>query len=447
MGAKNKSYSIHLIILLAAVSLPLLVSFLKYANREDAEDLSYNKPNLVGIVISNEKPKFNLTNWFDGSFQKDAEEYDNDHWAFKEAAVRFNNQLYYDFFNQLRVNNFVSGKEHYVFGEGYIFSAYGDDIVPREKFMTLLEKARIVKDSLAAHGTDLIIGIAPGKGAYAEEYIEDKYKHPVKLRNYDQFKEIAVKKGHHVLDLFDYFMKMKKGTKYPLFTRFGHHWSYYGECLAVDSIIGYIESIRHTDLPDLKWDEIEVVDTARSRDADVLKSMNLYRNPQQDMKLAYPKTYFEEDSIKNQTRVLVLGDSYWYGPVYMGISQRAFGYGDFWYYYNRVVPQREPGVKLEAWELDLKNEIQGYQVIMLMYADGNLPTYGNGFIEDLYEMYTHPKEFEVRRVQNRQVQSYSKQIRENPTLLKKSTKKSNDLQIPLDSAIKMDARKMAGVGN
>jgi hypothetical protein len=36
-------------------------------------------------------------------------------------------------------------------------------------------------------------------------------------------------------------------------------------------------------------------------------------------------------------------------------------------------------------------------------------------------------------------------VRETPALLKKSTQKSNYLQIPLDSAIKLDAMKMAGL--
>jgi hypothetical protein len=447
MAAKQKTYSIQHVLLLVAVFLPMLLTYVKYSKRVDAEDKDYNKPNLVGLVISNDKPEFTWSNWLDGSYQKNAEDYDNDHWALKESMVRLNNQFYYDAFNQLRVNGFVSGKENYVFAEGYIFSAFGDDLDKREKIVTRLEKARVVKDSLKAHGIDLILGFAPGKGAYCEEFISDKYKHKVNTRNYDIFREEALKKGHNVLDLFAYFETLKPNAKYPLFTRFGHHWSYYGECLAVDTIIGYIEQLRHTDMPDIKWDQIEVVDTARSRDADVLKSMNLYSNPPQNMKLAYPLIQFENDSIKNRTRVLTLGDSYWYGPVYMGVSQQAFGYGDFWYYYNRVVPQRESGVKLEVWELDLKKEIESYQVIMLMYADGNLPGYGNGFIEDVYEMYTHPKEFEARRAQNKQVQSYAKQIRENPALLKKTTKKSNDLQIPLDSAIKLDARRMAGIGN
>lgn len=445
MVSKKRSYSIHHLVLLFALLLPMLVAWMRYSGKESEDDKSYNKPNLTGIVISDEIPKFSRSAWLDGSYQSASEDYENDHWAFKEICVRLNNQLYYDLFNQLRVNGFVSGKENYVFSENYIYSAYGDDLVKREKYEVLLEKARVVKDSLAKRGIDLIIGLAPGKGVYCSEYIEDKYKHAYKFRNYDQFREIAVQKKHNVLDLFAYFEKLKPTSKYPLYPKFGHHWSYYGECLAVDTIIAYIENLSHTDMPDLQWSEIEVVDTARSRDADVLKSMNLYSNPEQNMKLAYPLISFENDSLKNRTRVLVLGDSYWYGPVYMGINQQAFGYSDFWYYYNRVVPQRVAGEKLEVWQLDLKAEVEAYQTIMLLYADGNLSAYGNGFIEDLYEMYTNPSAFAARMAKNKQIQGFAKQIRETPVLLKKATKNSKDLEIPLDSAIKIDAMKMAGL--
>lgn len=447
MAAKQKTYTVHHLVILVGIILPMIVAWFKYKAREGADDITYNKPGLVGLVISDEKPKFSWTAWFDGSYQAEQEDYDNDHWAFKEVLVRLNNQLYYDLFNQLRVNGFVSGKDNYVFSESYIYAAFGDDLVERKKFEVLLEKARVVKDSLKARGIDLIIGLAPGKGAYCNEFVDDKYRHTYHTRNYDQFKEIALAKKHHVLDLFDYFEKLKPNTKYPLYPKFGHHWSYYGECIAVDTIISYIEQLRGTDMPDLKWTKVDVVDTARSRDADVLKSMNLWDAPSQNMQLAYPVAEFEDDSAKNKTRVLVLGDSYWYGPVYMGINQKAFGYGDFWYYYNRVVPQRVAGEKLEVWQLDLKAEVEAYQVIMLLYADGNLPGYGNGFIEDLYEMYTAPQTFSQRMERHKQIQSFAKQIRETPYLLKKVTKDSKTLEIPLDSAIKREAKKMAGIVN
>jgi len=434
MAKKIKTYSAHSVIALIAIALPLIFSFIK-------ED---NKPNLIGLVISDEKTKFSVKDWFNGTYQSETEDYNNDHWAFKESSVRLNNQFYYRAFNQIRVNNFVIGKEDYVFSEGYIFSAFGDDLLKEEKVRDFLNKAKVVQDTLKKKGIDLMLVFAPGKGAFNKEFIEDKYVHPVKNTNYNLYVSNSKTIGNHVLDLFSYFQKLKPVSPYPLFPRFGHHWSYYAECLAIDTIIGYIENLHQTDLPDIHWDKIEVVDTARSRDADVLNSMNLYANPEQNMKLAYPNVQFENDSIKNQTRVLTIGDSYWYGPVYMGVGRLSFAGGQFWYYNNKVVPSPN-GEKVEVWELDFKKEIESNHVIMLLYSDGNLPNFGNTFINDAYELYTSPKTFYIRSERNKQIQAYAKQIREAPVLLKKSTQKSKDLQISLDSAIKIDALKMAGL--
>ena len=100
MPAKTKTYSIHCIVALIAIAFPLLISFTK----------KDNKPNLIGLVISDEKPKFSISTWLDGSYQSLTEDYNNDHWAFKEKMVRINNQFYYTAFHQIRVNGFVIGK-------------------------------------------------------------------------------------------------------------------------------------------------------------------------------------------------------------------------------------------------------------------------------------------------------------------------------------------------
>ena len=154
MAAKTKTYSVHTILALIAIALPLLLSFV---SRD-------NKPNLVGLVISDEKPKFSWADWFNGSYQEETEDYNNDHWAFKEQMVRLNNQFYYTVFNQIRVNNFVIGKEDYVFSENYIFSAFGDDLMEEKKVSSLLEKAKVVQDTLKKKGikTEPAFGILLG---------------------------------------------------------------------------------------------------------------------------------------------------------------------------------------------------------------------------------------------------------------------------------------------
>jgi hypothetical protein len=444
MASKTKTYSSLLFLALVLLFLPMLVTFMKYQKRESPDDVSYNKPNLTGIVISDNKPEFSWSNWFSGTYQIESEDYNNDHWAFKETMVRLNNQFYYKAFNQIRVDNFVIGKNDYAFSEGYIFAAFGDDLLPEKKITTLLEKAKVVQDTLKKKGIDLLLAYAPGKGSFCKEFVEDKYVHPIKNTNHNIFVANSQRLGLNYLDLYDAFEKAKSTTPYPLFPKFGHHWSYYGECFASNLIIKAIEKLHNCDLPDLSWDNVEVVDSARYRDADVLKSMNLYANPPQNMKLAYPDIKFEMDSAKNTTRVLTISDSYWYGPVYMGVPQNCFAGGQFWYYFNKVIPSPKPGEKVEVWELDLKKEIESNQVIMLLYSDGNLHNFGNNFINDAYELYTSPKTYYARSETNKQIQVFAKQIRDAPGLLKKATKKSNDFRIPLDSAIRLDAMKMAG---
>ena len=444
MAAKKRTYSLHTLLTLLVIMWPLLLTYIKYSKKESVEDTTYNKPDLTGLVISDEKPGLSRGSWFSGAYQRESDDYDNDHWALKSWMVRANNQLYYDWFKQMRVNGFVIGKEDYIFSESYIFSAFGDDLMKEEKVRTLLEKAKVIQDTLDKKGIKLLLVYAPGKGEYCKEFVQDKYVHPVNQTNHDLYIKYTKQLGLNHLDIYDWFNKLKSGTPYPLFPKFGHHWSYYGACLASDTIIKHIEELTGRDLPALGWNNVDVVDSSRSRDADVLKSMNLLTPPSQNMKLAYPNLLFETDSTKNTTRVLTVSDSYWYDQVYMGIPANCFAGGQFWYYYNKVIPSPRQGEKVEVWQLDLKKEIESNKVIMLLYSDGNLPTFGNAFIPDVYELYTSPKTYNERYNRNLQLLTYAKQVRESPVLLKKATVASSEQGISLDSAIKAEASNMMG---
>src|SRR5688572_12190919 len=177
MAAKNKIINGSIWIAFLALAFPMLYAFIK-------ED---NKPKLAGLVISDKKPELNSENWLSGAYQSEMDDYNNDHWALKEITVRLNNQFYYTAFNQIRVNGFVTGKDNYVFSEGFIFSAFGDDFIGEEKIKSRINKAKVIQDSLKRHGVDLLFVFAPGKGEYCKEFIEDKYVHPVKNTNHAEY--------------------------------------------------------------------------------------------------------------------------------------------------------------------------------------------------------------------------------------------------------------------
>jgi hypothetical protein len=440
--ANTKTYSIHTLIALITMFIPLLVGIYKYTTRENKDDISYNKPNLPGLVINDKAPKLSIKTWFSGEYQSEREDYNNDHWAFKEKMVRANNEFYYSAFNQLRVNQFVSGKENYVFAEAAIQSHYGNDFIGEKNIKEYIRKCKVLQDTLAKKGVSLILCYAPGKGIGASKYIEDKYKQPIKKTNYEVLAAESKRQNINHIDLVSYFHKIKDTCRYPLYARFAHHWTNYFDCLASKEIITYIENLRKVNLPDITWGSIELSDTARSRDNDVARSMNLLKLPPQAQPLAYYKYDFNDSITPNNTRVLTVGDSYWYGIVFMRVPQYCFAGGEFWYYNNKVVPSRVAGEKIEAWQLDLKESIESNEAILVMGSDPAFPKLGWGFIEDAYELYTSPKTYKARYEKEFQLKTFSKQIRESPTLLKKSTRLSEQLQISLDSAIKLDALKL-----
>ncbi|GIV27288.1 MAG: sugar O-acetyltransferase [Bacteroidia bacterium] len=408
------------------ITLPTIHTFLK----------KDNKPNLTGIVMLEKRPELNKENWFSGYYQKQTDDFNNDHWAWKEWMVRWNNQLYYSLFNEIRVNGFVAIKDNYVISKSYILSAYGDDFIGEDKIKEKCRKAKVIQDSLKRKNIDLVFLIIPGKGRMCEEKIPEKYKHSVKATNYHVFVKYFKEYKINYLDLQKWFVDdLKKREKHLLFAKFAHHWTNYAECLAVDTIVKYLEKLRQKPFPHIVWDDVEISDTPRSRDADILKSMNLAINPSYNEKYSYPDYGFEVDSSLEKQKVLVIGDSYWYGPVYMGVNRYLFGDGQFWYYYNKVIPTPKPGEKVEVWQLNFRESIENNDVIMLAYSDGNLSNLGNQFIEEMYLMYTNPEQFTEYWSNKQQLQYYARQIRETPEYLKKATIFSEENKITIDSAI------------
>jgi len=138
---KNKSLNIFVFISFAALCFPMIVGLIKN-----------NKPNLAGIVINDVNPdsllKQDKSMWFSGEYQSLKDDYNNDHWAFKELFVRLNNQFYYNAFNQIRIDQFVAGKDGYVIAEAAIHSYYGNDFIGDEKIKEFVRKCKVLQDTL-----------------------------------------------------------------------------------------------------------------------------------------------------------------------------------------------------------------------------------------------------------------------------------------------------------
>jgi hypothetical protein len=144
-----------------------------------------------------------------------------------------------------------------------------------------------------------------------------------------------------------------------------------------DSLIKKVSALAQKPFPSLKLTRIEQDHTPRDRDDDIELGMNLLRNLP-DFKMAYPK--FKVQPLKagqKPPRVLVIGDSFYYGMYNWGMMNNVFEGGEFWYYnHERLVPGKET-----TYIKDIKNyseEVGQFDVVVLLLTEANLPRFGFG---------------------------------------------------------------------
>ena len=92
---------------------------------------------LDGDFILNEKPVFEDSCWFDGSFQSKYNDYIEDHIGFRNFFVRLNNA--FDFYINKKSNaeGVIVGKENYLFEYDYIRAYKGDDFIGKKTFQCI----------------------------------------------------------------------------------------------------------------------------------------------------------------------------------------------------------------------------------------------------------------------------------------------------------------------
>ncbi len=344
---------------------------------------------LNGSFTISEDPQFSFSTWFDGTYQTEKQNYLNESFGFRSFFVRTYNQMQYSLYDQVRANGVILGKSGYLYEENYIKAHLGRDFIGEDKIAEKIEKLKRIEDTLKSKGIKLVIVFAPGKGSCYPEFIPERYNPGYRTTtNYEVYKKQILQKEFCFLDFNAWFRKMKPTSPHPLFPKTGIHWSKYGELLAADSIIKYINTIqRNKKIPELLIGEIEVSNTMRDSDDDIEKGMNLLFNIE-DLPMGYPQ--FEVPMKKNNAKVLTVADSYYWGMFNWGMSRDAFNEGQFWFYNVQIYPDSYEA-PLNVSDINIIEEVEKNDVVILMSTDANLFKFAFGFIDQLYEAYFGPK--------------------------------------------------------
>jgi hypothetical protein len=346
-------------------------------------NLKEEKP-LQGAINITPYDSLSWEKWFNGKYQENNTKYFNDNFGFRSTLIRLNNQKHYSLFNRARANGVKIGKENYLYEEHYIKTYFGLDKIERSKVDSVSNRLAEISRKLEDKGKHLVVLLAPGKGSYYPEYFPEDYSNIEKgVTNYHLYKEAFGRDQINVLDFHTWFRQMKEDAKYPLFPKCGIHWSKYGEYLAADSLIKYIEKKTNKELPHIMLRDIVVQDENIEGDYDIGDGMNLLFDLD-TYPMAYPQYKYSELVDNSSPKVLVVADSYYWGMFNKGMSRDCFGDGQFWYYSKQIYPDSyEAPVKTD--EVDAIKLMEDHDVVVIISTDANLYKFPFGFTELLCE--------------------------------------------------------------
>jgi hypothetical protein len=348
-----------------------------------------NIKNLFGAFTPAPEPKFTLEKWFTNKYQEETEAYVNEHFGFRNSLVRMHNQIQYSIFNEAHARGVIVGKKDYLYELNYIKAYYGTDFKGYDSIDEKVKKIALIRDTLEKLGVHVIPIFACGKGSFFPEFIPDSMRTVKKITNYEVFTQDFKKYAIPYIDFHSYIRSIKGKSKYPIYTKYGIHWSQNTMVLVADSILKYIEKNYSYSMPKIKITHLTESKIFQGTDFDIAQGMNLLYYPS-DSILAYPEfTYINPKQI-HKPKVITIADSYWWGIYNYGIPQTCFDTHQFWYYYNSIYPEINNSA-LTISDINIKKEIENQNFIFIMATDATLPDIGWGFINTVYNIYYSKK--------------------------------------------------------
>lgn len=403
----------------------------------------YKEIPLQGEFVPAPKSTLSVENWFNGSFQSVEEKYRPEHTGFRPFFVRIYNQINYSLLANSPNVNIVLGKNDYLFDTKHVNAYLGKDFVGDEEIRLKVLKLENVLDTLKSLNKQILVVLAPSKVRYFSEYIPERYLIQKKDKsNYEQLAKQLSKSKVQYIDFSAWFLSQKQKSKYSLMNKFGIHWTKYGEFLAMDSLINYMSEKYNWNLPKARYRKLTLTHTPQFTDRDMLDPLNLLLQ-KDDQLLAYPDVYIDTTKAdKKRPRILVVGDSFYWGMYYWGMCNEVFDRGEFWYYNRVVYPEIfENGkiVQREPMFTDMHKIIDKFDIIVFSQTEQNLNDLGFSFIERLYASFLpniNEEEKEIR------IKYYIELIKKDPKWYESVKEKAKKWNKPLEEALRIDATYM-----
>lgn len=352
-------------------------------------------PYTSNIVV--EKQDLTFKTYLDGSYQEYLAQLARQKTGFREFFCRCHNLVAYTCFGKIANPNVVEGKHHEFFLKGNIEDVMGKLLVrnygtvdnAKVEAQKNVQATLRLMDTLRQHGTQFLFVFCPTKPAVYPEYLPDGYIDSLSdfsLAEYyiELFKENDIP---HI-DFYTYFKSIKSDFPYPLYTRFGSHWSEATIPFVADSILRKLE-----DETDYRFPAIEVIDPNLNRDysdqdGELETSIDLLL-PLCKPKVSRPVFNLTDTLGKNRPNLLVVGDGY-FTPLQGSCFVEAFNRWDFWLYNRTSISSRpELNWKYLNQLFGTAETLKQADIVIALYTSNYLLNYMSGFTQSAQELYAN----------------------------------------------------------
>lgn len=348
---------------------------------------------LGGVYETFEDPKLSIKSWKEGDFQSSKDSYLQANFGFRKPLLRYRYQSMYSFYAMSKMEDFIVGKEGYIFEKPYLDADKGKDFIGEEKIDLMVSKIEAVQQKLKEIGLSFLIVITPSKAHYHKEYLPYPYNNNNNYKtNYKEYIKRFNNKNISLLNINTWFLSLKEQTSFPLFPKTGIHFSSYGAAIASDSMIRHWEQLLGQDIPDFFWTEVEWTDELRDEDSDLEWAMNLMY-PIPNHKMPYPLIQTNEIN-KYKPNILTVGDSYFWRFYRWDLVNKIYKNSQFLYYNQTVYPGEN---KRETY--NLANNLKDLDGICIYINPTQFNNFSWGIIDELHAILYDNIEFSEENIQ------------------------------------------------
>ena len=342
-----------------------------------------------------EKQDLTFKTYWDGSYQKYLAQQARKSTGFREFFSRCHNQVAYTCFGKIANPNVVEGENHEFYLKGCLDDVTGQLLVrnygtvDNAKFdaQKNVEETLTLIDTLRQHGTQFLFVFCPTKPAVYPETMPEALKDSISdFVLADYYIELFKENNIPHIDFYNYFKSLKDSFPYPLYTRFGSHWSEATIPFVADSILRKLEAVTGYRLP-----SVEVVDSNLSRDysdqdGELETSIDLLL-PLCKPKASRPISALQDTLGKDRPNLLVVGDGY-FTPLQGSCFVKAFNRWDFWLYNQTSISSRpELNWKYLNQLFNTAETLEQADIVIALYTSNYLLNFMSGFPKSALELY------------------------------------------------------------